>query len=246
MKKLTLLYLLLCAYQASAASHAFEGFSATLAGGGLILNADTQQKPQAGNPSSIEVDMDVETNVTASSGTGYLGVGYGFQFSHVWFLGFGLTAGLSHAESTYLQEAYFGGSLFSGEVETLLENDFALLIKPGYVVHEHTLIYGLLGPRWGNFKDTVTGSLDISDLDLFTDSQSQQEYRLGITAGAGIVHAFAKHWNVGLEYAYTSYGSWNAPSTLTSFPSVPPSTVTNNAEVSVSTHAVVAQLSYLF
>lgn len=245
MKRLSLLCLFLCTQQAQASVGAFEGFFETVAGGGILMNAEAQQSPAVNVPANIHVAMDVDSHQNATSGAGYVGLGYGFQFSHVWFLGLELTAGLEHAKVEYEQKSFFGGNDFSGNVETLLEYDFALLIKPGYVVHHNTLIYGLMGPRWGHFEDTASVLIDTHGFGVFDDAQTNKEFRVGITAGAGITHKFSRHFSAGLEYAYTSYGTWDTPSAYVVFPG-PSASLTNMGTVSVSTHSVMGQLAYHF
>ncbi len=163
---------------------------------------------------------------------GLIGIEYAYQFNNGFLLGVAATAGFNNVDfnntlnvndQSFVNDdgdTFFNFSTASTTLEAELENDFALLFKAGFVVRQNTLFYALVGPRWGNFETTLSSSYNNNggafcagpfDCDngwdsTLTDSESNSEYQLGVTAGLGVRQVVSDHFMIGLEYAYTHYG----------------------------------------
>jgi opacity protein-like surface antigen len=238
MKKSTLLLLVLAAHASSAfaskgASYVgmpedkqyFEGFNITLGGGGTAAQVDVTQEADLNIVNLFFAEFDNDAQIQANSWAGLLGLGYAWQFGRG-VIGLEFTAGITGVEADYEDELDI--KLIGLEVagltttlETKLRNDFALLLKPGFVIKDKTMIYAFFGPRWGNFETEMTTDITLGSLIsgsgepevLFSDSESRSGYRFGVTGGVGIETFVADHFAIGLEYAYTNYGNVPAPDT---------------------------------
>jgi len=172
--------------------------------------------------------------------TGYIALEYAYQFDNGVVLGLAATAGFDSLEfnntikvddkpvvdDTSAGDTFTTLSTASSTLKAELENDFAILFKPGWVIRSNTLIYALVGPRWGNFETKLSSTYNNagtavlkSGVDCFTpgclngawdetlsDDSSNSEYEIGVTAGLGIRQVVSDHFQLGLEYAYTHYG----------------------------------------
>jgi opacity protein-like surface antigen len=89
------------------------------------------------------------------------------------------------------------------------------LLKGGYVWDRTTHFYGLMGPRWGNFKSTV--KINDSHTQIRTSeisggaSSTSSSYVLGYTFGLGVQQLLTPRYSWALEYNYTTYGSLSVP-----------------------------------
>jgi opacity protein-like surface antigen len=220
----------------------FNGFSITGAVGGIAAEVDAAQNVLGRSETevmSIE-GTDIFSSLTSSDNleltetnvAGLVGIEYAFQFHNGFLMGIAATAGFNYvdvdntvttSDFTYLNDEdtnYINYNNADVTLKAKLDNDFAILFKPGFVVRENTLIYALVGPRWGNFHTTLSssynnnGGIDCDSPDdcdsgwngTLTDSASNSKYQVGITAGVGIRQVIADHVMLGLEYAYTHYG----------------------------------------
>ncbi len=199
----------LCAAQASNAP--FTGLSVTAGVGGIAAQANMSQTGSSaidGFPASYTNHQDsFQSNIA-----GMVGVGYSYQFHQGLVLGGVITSGFNYP--TLTNTALASGGLHPlptitlyGTLETQLKNDFALLFKPGYAFGR-TLVYGLVGPRWGQFDTTLSSSTDDStgvSYQISEDQDQQPRYQVGVAVGAGISHALLEHLIAGVEYQYTAY-----------------------------------------
>lgn len=246
MKNLSFFLLALTASVAHA-SHHFNGFYASAAGGGIWLDTNIGQTIALGDPANFTVTLPSKINIEGGGTTGYLGVGYTHQFPHQITLGAEVTAGFTNASVTHRSEAILGslGVVISGKVEVQQKNDFAILFKPGYVIKKHTHLYALVGPRWGNFDNHLSTVVSFVG-DSRSTKENESGYQLGITAGVGIEHMLTNNLSLGLEYAYTSYGSLESMQTVGTADFGSPVPVIDTADIDASTNTLVAQLSYHF
>ncbi len=288
-----------------AAPRLFNGFSITGALGGITAQLDATQnfagQSVAGDGATVAPTLygfTAENNETSSDKlelaeaniAGSIGIEYAYQFHNGFLLGLAATAGFNnvefdntlntfdHAFTTDDTNHFDNYTNVSSTLNVELENDFALLFKAGFVVRHNTLIYALVGPRWGNFESTLNssynnnGSTDVGcglgpfakcdnawDATL-TDSSSNSEYQLGVTAGVGIRQALSEHFMLGLEYAYTHYGDLdslanggdnvfldsNYPVSVDSGTNLHLQYADNAQDMSSSTSVIVATLSYRF
>jgi opacity protein-like surface antigen len=238
MKKSTLLLLVLAAHASSAfankgASYVampeskeyFEGFYIKAGGGGTAAQIDVTEEGSLNIEQLLFAEFDNEAQTQANSWAALLGVGYAWQFGHG-VIGVEFTAGATGVEGNYADELDIKligleVAALTNTLETKLTNDFALLLKPGFVIKDKTMLYAFFGPRWGNFKtdlltEVTLGTLISGGPDpdvILSDSNDRSGYRFGVTAGVGFESFVSEHFTVGLEYAYTNYGNVPAPDT---------------------------------
>jgi len=286
--------------------HYFTGFAVTGALGGIAMELDAKQNfdgfsvagDDASNPHTGSFGFSASDEVTASDNlelfeaniAGLIALEYNYQFDNGLVLGLAATAGFDNVEfnntmnvtdapavdDVSADDAFKTFSTVSSTLKAKLENDFAILFKPGFVVREDTLIYALVGPRWGNFETKLSTSYNnngIADInsacfsgceifawnETLSDSSSNSEYEIGITAGVGIRQVLTDHFQLGLEYAYTHYGDLDS---LENFAStngpvlscvgtddcvdVAMDYVANAQDLIANTHTVMGTLSYRF
>lgn len=246
MKKFSFLLLALTAHAAQASHHGsqhFNGFYLSAAGGGTLIDVDASQQYTLTVPAAgVTILEPAEFDVEGGGASGLLGVGYEHQFHQHWVLGAEVTAGATNASVTHRDAALLTDTNLTSKLVTNLRNDFALLFKPGYVFKGHTQLYALIGPRWGNFESTLTTNVITSTL-----KDSVSNYELGITAGVGMEHMLTNNLSLGLEYAYTSYGSIESPTTnFTGSINSSTFNTTDETDIKVSSNTVQAVLSYHF
>jgi opacity protein-like surface antigen len=263
MKKLVCLLMGMIAQAASAlsaADHTFTGVYLTggVGASGVKFNAKQDIENVTSVPFSLSIAQ--ENDYHARSASGLVGLGYMYQFQNPFVLGFEATAGYMDAQQTddtvLHEELFFPGPTvvhidIATQINAKLTNDFALLLKPGFVLHKRTLVYGFVGPRWGNFE-TSSSTLFHFQLNTETplDSSGADKvsgYELGVTAGAGIQQMLTDHFHLSLEYAYTSYGDINTPSTLADITlgtPIPGAKISADNTVTVATNTAMLALSY--
>lgn len=246
MKKLSFLCFALSTQMAYAAPH-FNGFYASAGAGSIWMNSEIKHGLVVGEPSNFMVETPSTIHIESGGAIGFVGAGYTHQFQNHMTLGTEVTAGFSNVAVTHRSESMLGsiGVTLSGKVEVKEHNDFALLFKPGYVIKGHTHFYGLVGPRWGNL-DTNLSTIFINELGTTYAKDTESGYQLGITAGVGLEHMLTQNLSLGLEYAYTSYGSIPSLYTSNSAVLIADTTINDNADIEVSTNTFMAQLSYHF
>jgi opacity protein-like surface antigen len=241
MKKLNF-FLLAILVPSAQASALYTGFYATGAIGTTQLYSNIDQPFDVSVPGTIDtIVFPSEGNVQDSDIAGWIGLGYSHQFHNHFVLGAEATAGFTDVETVYQHKMVINAGTFMSKISTELTNDFALLFKPGYVIGR-TQMYALVGPRWGNFESKQ--ATELQDM-IVTDKSSS--YQIGITAGVGIEHLLTNHLSLGLEYAYTSYGTVDSLETtgnidVNGFPAI----FTDHADIETATNNVVAQLTYHF
>lgn len=219
MKKLTPLALFFMIQSAHASQELFfDGFMLQAAIGASTGQYNLTQNIES-TINSLTTSVPDNVNLFANSPTGLLYAGYSYQMDNNFLLAAGLTAAYTDAKSTdHLTNAITIGSVadfnLDSQTITQLTNDFAVLFKAGYVWKRTTVFYGLLGPRWGNFKTEIKADLnDFNGVDTFTASASEKmnEYQLGVTFGLGIQQLLTPRYSWALEYAYTTYGNIHTP-----------------------------------
>lgn len=111
----------------------------------------------------------------------------------------------------------------AGETTAKVRNSLGLVAKGGFLVGPRTLVYGLVGVRWGNTKVTSSaiwgGELELDevpvdadfDFDGFYVENSKSGYTAGVTAGLGMEHYVSDCFSLALEWAYSNYGTVGTP-----------------------------------
>lgn len=166
------------------------------------------------------VSQSQETNLFANTPTVLVSIGYSYQADNAFTVGGYFTAAYSNAQYTDNRPFSVSSPSVALDLETKttsqFTNDFALLIKGGYVWQRTTHFYGMAGPRWGNFNTQVkTEYLLVEDSVEFSGSEksSASGYILGYTMGLGVQQLLTERYSWALEYAYTTYGALDTPST---------------------------------
>jgi opacity protein-like surface antigen len=239
MKKLSSALLLICA-QAASAAHPFQGYYLALGAGGTLEQLSNESAVSANAP-GIYINIPGNIDVQDLSGTTLLGAGYSHHFANHWVVGGEIIAEVIGAETSHRSEIVIFGTLVESKFESKLYNDFALLFKAGYVIHEKSQLYALLGPRWGSFETQLHTHAAIGDTNDRTRS-----YETGVTAGLGLEHLITDHLSIGLEYDYTYYGEIKSPSNafvINTGLTVP---IIDKHEITARTQSMMASLKYYF
>ncbi len=194
----------------------FTGFSVIAEAGGIVGKADLVQNMTSFREGPFPVVYTNSAHIPEGGATGALGLAYSHQFHSGLVLAGVFTAGFNYLtfEGEVNAAAGLPGaneSFAQGQLKTELRNDFALLLKPGVAIG-NTLVYGLIGPRWGNFESSLDNQLTVnSDSPLFQVSLSshanQSAYHMGIAVGAGLSQRLWSHVVAGVEYQYTAYSN---------------------------------------
>jgi len=249
MKKLfyPLACMLICTSPAQA-KHYFTGFLLAGAVGGTNVQYSLDQDLSATSP-LFEVTLPDDSDISANSPAVMVSLGYAHQFMNNMVLGGAFTAGYAYAQvSDSISSQVDTGTAeftYTRKTELTFSNDFALLFKPGYVFGTSTQFYGLIGPRWGNFKSSVKTSINATDgTDVYTasDSESASNYEIGITVGLGIQQLISPNYSWALEYAFTNYGNIDTPDSSGTFllngVPEPGATYTDSPNVSATTNTL--------
>lgn len=235
---------------------AFDGMYAYLGGGGSIVdfqNDMTMGTSTAASTTTITSNNDKNTTVAL----GAIGLGYGTSINQQFYLGleaFG-EAGSNVEETDTVTFTRTGtGTNLEGQTTSKLNESYGLLLKPGFFIDGQTLVYAVVGPKWGNFKvDTTTTLTETSGLSGnvlgATLNGSSKETKAGIAAGLGIQRAINCNFHIAAEYQYTDYGSLTSP-TPTSGTLVTSTgatgTLTNDSSVKVITNQILLKFIYRF
>lgn len=204
---------------AYAANSPFQGFYAEVAAGGINSEFNLTQnsfiKTNDGNPPNVTLPGNTENY--DNGGIGSIGVGYMLQVNPLIVLGAEATADVENAKITSYNSANESASGFGLNNSTTneLKNSFAVLFKPGFLLNQgNTLVYGLIGPRWGNFETSSSTSVQVNNTSNATGNTgtSHSGYEIGLALGAGIQQYISNNFSIGLEYQYTDYGNISTPS----------------------------------
>lgn len=251
MKYSALLILLMSTGIAQANTY-FSNFYATGGLGGTMARFKINQDLEMNSPGNVFVSLPIHQKEEGTAAAGLLGLGYSHQFKSKIALAGEITAGLTGAKIAHrnVQTVSETAFILSSHLDAKLKNDFALLFKPGYVIHHKTQMYGLIGPRWGNFDSTLKSSYSatIGAPASGGAEDSASGYKLGFTLGLGLQRMLDEHFSASIEYAYTSYGEIerlrNVVDASPAFGS--PGFETDQVKLSSSTNNLLAKFNYFF
>jgi len=234
----------------------FNGFYASVGVGGETLQVDddttvhyfiSEFPPLI--PGNIDLIYPDSPMVTDSSVTGGIALGYSNVFNQLFLLGVEARANFEGLKTTYDYTAHTLSPVdlvVSSDDSVKLDNDFTLLIKLGVVLQPKTLIYGLVGPTWGNF-DTSTHVKTSFDGIPTNISESESQYQTGWLAGLGIEYLMTDHFSFALEYTHADYGTFDAVDEESKVVDVTPgSFLSVNDDVNAKTDSVLLRLTYYF
>jgi opacity protein-like surface antigen len=101
-----------------------------------------------------------------------------------------------------------------------LRNSFEFLFRPGWLMDPWTLLYAIIGPKWGNFRVVQSARLheqfipEYALQPVIIDSKisnNRSHWKTGFTVGVGIEQNIIGNLNASLEYAYTNYRTISPP-----------------------------------
>jgi opacity protein-like surface antigen len=250
MMKLFPLLSLLLVSQATLAHPGFTGFNAGIGLGGTEAKFSADEQLFAnGGVGNGTVFLPSERDVQGGSFMGSLALGYSHEFKHHFALGVKATANFANAQTSSIREANVPALPLSIEsrLKATLKNDFALLVKPGYVFKKHTQLYALLGPRWGNIESRLATDFDFGAPSIGSSSNHVSHYELGISAGIGMEHLLTHHLSLGMEYTYTSYGSIHSPDNkIATIAGTVGGYISDTFDLEASTNTLMLDLTYYF
>lgn len=183
------------------------------------------------------------SEASSSNLVGGLYTGYGHNIGR-FYLGaelFGTlenTAGRSEFTSTELT----GAQKITNIMNTSLENEYGIGIKPGVLLTSNVLLYGLIGVTRARFKinsfmdDTTAGVTSRADV---TASKNVTGVRVGIGMATQIAH----NLSFNINYFYTNYQPLSIGSMI-SFGAGGGSIFVNNTRVSPRMETLLVGLSY--
>ncbi len=175
-----------------------------------------------------------------------LGIGYSQKLAPQFVMAIEGTANWDNTDVSTTVTANNGTVGLNNKIETKLKNDFAILLKPGLLLDRNTLVYGMIGPRWGNVE-TIYNANFTTTTAVFNPIFRNSTYKLGVTAGLGIQRDIDCHLSLAAEYAYTYYGNLPVPGNA-SLPilvaGTQVGTATNNSEARGFTNSLMLKLIY--
>jgi opacity protein-like surface antigen len=249
MKKPFFLSLLtLCPLAMGAPQAFFNGFIVSGAFGGTTAQFDYTQSINF-NEIITDVTIKNQSNLFANTPAGLVSLAYSYQSVNNFVVAGAFTAGYGYAKLNDQLVEIFSPNTFLEQddivkIDAHLTNDFSLVVKPGYVFDKTTLLYGLIGPRWGNFKTKIKTTSDLF-LSPNINASSQSGYECGLTLGLGIQQLVNPRYSWGLEYAYTTYGQISAPKFSGIVPAFTGDIIyTNNSTLDASSNTLMFLIAY--
>lgn len=248
----------------SASAGSFDGAYVNGFIGGLNSNLTIDQSPSVTVPNQnqnngLRIRTTTENTAFVNSVFGGVGVGFNKVFMCRYLIG---VEGVADWEDIKLNKNSYVNELQSGFFLTSdpgirLKNTFALLFTPGLVLDPNTLVYGVVGPRWGRFETSLTTTNTIpSDGQArpgaSVTSGTKSAYSPGITLGAGISRYVTPHLSIGAEYQFTHYNNISSPNDINAtFPADPrvpglTGTLTNSVGYKANTNTLMVNLCYHF
>lgn len=213
----------------------FHGFYANLGLGYLATNIQdnirTNAMVVAGGsvPVNDMVDQKLKTFTTGFNGG--IGLGYSKPLQQHFVLGIEGRVNFENLDARFntsyttlsptdLPPSYH---LLPTTASVKLSRDYALLPKLGVLLQPKTLIYGLIGPAWGQFRVASATSFDLSANNggggLVTahgdTSFALSSCKRGYQAAIGMEQVLTEGLSLALEYVYADYGKLAFPEQLT-------------------------------
>ncbi len=160
-------------------------------------------------PAILETELGVNHRMTTNTFAGGVRVGYSNVFKRCYLIGIAGDATFGDSLMRFEGLVFEPGSSLGIPTNTAikLSNQFALLFKFGGLVCDRTLIYGLIGPRWGrmSFNTDASYSQNVGVI-LSADLQTSDDaYRMGLLLGLGTEFMLTKCISLALEYTNTNY-----------------------------------------
>lgn len=256
---------LLSLLSASAYALPFDGFYAGGAIGGsqseVNINQSVEVNPALDDTSILDVVQKNNGHMTDNAWLGDLNLGFGHAFSQTLYLGIEGDVAFQNLQvsktSSTLNQNPNSPLALVGKTKVDLTNQFSLVFMPGIVLQQTTLLYGKVGPAWGDFD--VKGSASYNHtinppITLTGGNQfSNDGYQTGLLLALGIEHYVAQNVSIKLEYDHVNYGTLHGSSPIVSnissndpvnVPITGP--ISNVDKISASTNSVMFGVTYHF
>lgn len=197
-------------------------------------------------------------NLTDSSFAGNIDLGFGHVFNQFIYLGLEAEDTLQNLSATDKMGVGESNSQLSINSNTTssLNNEFALTLNPGIVIHQTTLLYGKVGAAWGNFETTSMTSYNQeifspAMLNSSTNYDQGSNTEVGLRLGIGLEHYLSQHCSLRLEYDHTQYNriaDINEAGPVTVSPAIIPigGTIMNSETVDASDNSIMLNFNYHF
>lgn len=222
MKKLAGLIFLLSACTAyAAADNPFQGFDLNVGVGGGIASFDVKSPLELTLPNAFQIITNNGTKISDSNIIGSIGARYTSPSCKNFVLAIAASATVDDLEGkkTFQIREVNSDLNITAINRVKLYNDLTVNLQPGLVLDDQTLVYALLGARWGYFKTSTQanyhqnlGGPIISATRPYT---TNSRHKAGFTLGLGIRRLITPHISLGAEYAFTDYGKVDSAGSTT-------------------------------
>jgi len=194
----------------------FSGFNASICVGLEMPSISTKGELKNFIPATEDLTFNISRTVTDDNINGGARLGYNLIFKDFFLIGLAGDAFFGDNRLQASSRVVEIGSelLIATNTNIKLSKQFALLIKLGKLFGNRTLLYGLVGPRWGKFSLSFDARFQ-QDLGVFLDTQLQTRnryYKEGVLLGIGSELLLTRCISLGFEYLYTYYGHPKLPS----------------------------------
>jgi opacity protein-like surface antigen len=211
MKRLSAALLSLAASGAAFAAHG--PFTGVYGGANIgVMQIETYNN-FAGVATTAGVPTDtlsVQPKASDMSANAGLALGYTFRIEGLFIAGLEGRANFEdidvHYDNTLISGLPNNPSVVTNQTKLELENELALLLKLGLMMDTNVLLYGLVGPDWGNFE--VKPAFYNSSLNLLRTGK-QSNYKSGLLLGLGMEYLVTRCTSIAFEYNYVDYGHLN-------------------------------------
>ena len=218
----------------------FNGAYAGGALGGSLSRTNKQLSASAdviivGGLLGIFIPVDVKDDMVGSSPMAALFAGYG----HTWqrfYLGSELALDASHYLTTDeiqngLQETTGFGLDGAGQADIVTRAkispvQFAVALRPGYLLTPKTLLYGRIAARTSLVSNTDVSAIVTVGTDVVSSTQQVSPFarklQTTLQLGGGLEQSVNEHWSVRMDYVYSNYGKLHTTVTNTVLMNVTP------------------------
>ncbi len=239
---------------ASPAHQPFAGFNASIGVGLEMPNISNEAKASNFVPSVEDLFFTVSRKMTNNKVNGGVRLGYSCIFKDLFLIGLAADAIFGNNNLDFAATIRENGTdlLIELNSNVKLSNQYALLLKFGRQVGNRALLYGLVGPRWGNFSFTINNAFNQNIGQIINTGLSTHTsyYKTGCALGIGTELLLTRCVSFALEYTHTFYlhpkiSNEEAPVTSNGV-IIPNAAFTRMTKFSAHSNNVMIRLGYYF
>jgi len=202
---------------ASPSSSLFSGFNASIGVGVEVPDVASKATLTNFAPGFQDLSFNVSRKASNREVNGSIRFGYNRVFKNLYLIGLvgDVTIGNQNLRFNSMVVEVNTDFLIRTNSNVNLSDQYALLLKLGRLVGARTLLYGLVGPRWGNFSLEFDASFH-QNLGVIINTQIESQkkyYKQGVLFGIGSEFLLTDRISLALEYRHTYYGHPKLPST---------------------------------